>query len=186
MRSLPYSVVLWLAPALSAGALAAEAQTSATAANARYLRNGSAAATARYEGDLGFARSATRSGPVSLARGVAVAFDGDGLSLSVSNALAPRFGPAVATTFNLSIGMDGDVSRSGGIALAAGPIYRSASAGGRVGTGRDAPPARAFATGRTDRFGRVHADTRAAQGWRRPVLLRPGASPEVVRYRTCR
>ena len=170
-----------------AAALAGEAETSASAGSNRYQRNGTAAATARYDGNLGFARTNTRSGPVSSARGVAVGVDRNGLSLSVSNAAASRFGPAVATTFNLSIDRDGSVSRSGGLAVSQGPIHRSATAGGRVGTGRQGHAPMAFATGETDRFGRVHAVTRSRDHRpRRVVAIRRTAPPEVRRHRSHR
>jgi hypothetical protein len=172
---------------LATAALASDAETSASAGSNRYQPNGTAAATARYEGDLGFARTNTRSGPVSSARGVAVGFDESGLSLSVSNAAASRFGPAVATTFNLSIDRDGSVSRSGGLAVSNGPIYRSATAGGRVGTGREGRVATAIASGQTDRFGHVQAVTRSQNDRPRPVLgIRRTAPSEVRRYRTYR
>lgn len=149
------AAVLCSAPA----ALASDAATSATAGSRP--GGGTAAATAHYEGDVGFARTNTRSGAVNIARGVAVGFDEDGLSLSVSNAVATRNGPAVATNFNLSIDRDGDVSHSSGIAVARGPVEQSASAGGSVGTGLDARPATSVASGRTDLYGSVYAATQA-------------------------
>lgn len=147
---------------LSAVANASDAATSATVGGFRGSTTGVAAASARYVGDIGFARTTSHSGSLNLARGVAVGFDEDGLSLSVSNAVATRHGPAIATNFNLTIGRDGDVSSSSGLAVANGPIHREASAGGSVGTG----PGRAatsIASGKSDRFGRVVAETRAEQ-----------------------
>ena len=72
---------------LAASASASDARTSASAAsNGR--RSGTAAASATYKGDVGFARTDTRTGQINLARGVAVGVDDRGLSLSVSTALA--------------------------------------------------------------------------------------------------
>ena len=167
----------------AADAFASDAETSATAGSNRYHRNGTAQATARYDGNIGFARTDTQSGSVNLARGVAVGVDQSGLSLSVSNAIAPRFGPALATSFNLSIDRNGRVSRSRGTTVADGPIQRSATAGGRVGTGRHGNAATAFASGKTDRFGRVSAKTESEQYRPRRVLVRRSAPPEMVRYR---
>lgn len=136
---------------------ASDATTSASAGSNRY-GPGTAAATASYGGDVGFARTDSRSGRVNLARGVAVGVDQNGLSLSLSNAVALQGGPAVATNLNLSIDRDGDVSVSGGHAVARGPIHQSVYAGGGAGNGRAAI---ATAGGNTDRFGRVDARTHA-------------------------
>lgn len=152
----------WIASLVlsAAGAAwASDAATSATAGSSLLSRNGTAAATARYEGDRGFARTDTRSGPVNLARGVAVGVDKDGLSISVSNAVAPRMGPAVATNFSMTLGRDGDVAKNHSVSVARGPLHREATAGGATGTnGRDAY-ATGIVGGRTDRFGHVEAQT---------------------------
>ncbi len=171
---------------MTTSAFASDAATSATAGSNRYHRNGTAQATAHYDGILGFARTDTQSGSVNLARGVAVGVDQSGLSLSVSNAIAPRFGPALAISFNLSIDRDGRVSRSLGTTVADGPIQRSATAGGRVSTGRHGNAATAFASGKTDRFGRVSAKTDSKQYRPRRVLVRRSAPREMVRYRRAR
>ncbi len=142
-------------------AWASEAGTSATAGSSRFDRNGTAAATARYDGRVGFARTDASSGRLSRARGVAVGVDEDGLSLSVSHAIAPPHGPAVATSFNITIDRDGDVARNASLAIARGPIERSVTAGGQTGTGRVVPHASGRATGRTDPFGRVQAISRS-------------------------
>ncbi len=162
-----------LVATLSTAALGSEAQTSASAGSHRGQRNGTANATASYEGDVGFARTDSRSGAVNLARGVAVGFDEDGLSLSISNAIAPRFGPALATNFNLSIDADGDVSTSHGIALANSPIHRDVSAGGSTRSGgRFATPvATSTASANTDPFGRAIART-GSHVSPKPVLAR--------------
>jgi len=144
---------------LSAAALASDAETSASASSSRYQRNGTAAASARYDGQLGFARTRTRSGRINLARGVAVGIDRSGVSLSVSNAIAPKLGPAIGTSFNISIGRDGQVSASRGLSVSQGSAYRSATAGGRASTGRHGRAASALASGKTGRFGRVQATT---------------------------
>lgn len=142
-------------------AFASEAETSATAGSNSLRRSGTTAASARYDGRVGFARTDTRSGAVNTAQGVAVGVDRDGLSLSVSNAVAPRVGPALATNFNLTIGRDGSVSKSGGISVARSPLERSVSAGGNTASHYGRPVATSYATGRTDRFGRVDARTNA-------------------------
>ena len=170
----------------TAGAFASDAETSATAGSSRYQRNGTAQATAYYAGDLGFARTNTQSGSINLARGVAVGVDRSGLSLSVSNTVAPQHGPAVAVSFNLSIDRDGRVSRSRGMTVADGPIHRSATAGGRVSTGPDGRAATAFASGKTDRFGRVYAKTHAEQYRPQPMVARRSAPSAKIRYRPYR
>ncbi len=170
------AVVVMLIP--SPVGLASDAETSATAASSRGQRTGTAAATARYEGDQGFARTDTRSGAVNIARGVAVGLDQNGLSLSVSNAIAPKNGPALATNFNLSIGFDGRVSSSSGLALSDGRYFRAASAGGKTSTSGGAI---SQASGHSDPTGRVVATTRAEDSRARPVAAR-----EVNRVRTVR
>ncbi len=167
---------------ISAAALASEADTSAWAGAGRG-RTGSAGATAHYEGDAGFARTDSRSGATSLARGVAIGVDEDGLSLSISHAIAPRSGPALATTFNMSIGEDGRVSTSGGLSVAESPLQRSVRAGGSAAT---YGPALASAGGSTDRFGTVHARTWAEDSGPRPRATWTGGerrddSPRVMK-----
>lgn len=187
MKRLPMLITILATMLAPASAVASDAETSATVGSNRYQRDGTAAASAHYDGQAGFARTDTRSGPVSSARGVAVGVDRSGLSLSVSNAVASRHGPAVAISFNLSIGRDGRVSRSAGLAVSRGPIHRSVTAGGRVSTGDLGRAATAFASGKTDRFGRVYAKTHSEQYRpRRRVLVRRSAPPEVVRYRLYR
>jgi len=177
-RMKPASVTV-LALLWSTAVWASEAETSASAGSSRYQRDGTATATARYTGDVGSARTHSRSGKVNVARGVAWGLDKNGLSLSVSNAVAPKRGPAVATTFNLSIGRDGSVSHSTGLAISTGPIHRSASAGGSAATKRRAGGATAFAAGKSDRFGRVRAVTQSRQH-------RPQKRVEFRRYRQLR
>lgn len=136
---------------------AAESETSATAGS-RAGGPGTAQANARYVGDTGLARTDSRSGRVNLARAVAVGVDPGGLSLSVSHALQAGHGPALASTFHLTIDRDGDVAAGGGLAVAAGPLERQASAGGVARTG-PAPVAVVHSGGRTDPLGRVQART---------------------------
>lgn len=123
---------------LSANSLApaGDARTSAGTSVNPLTGGGSATATAAYNAPIGFARTDTRSGPINAARGVAVGVDKDGLTLSVSTALAPKLGPAVAASFNIAIDRDGDVSRSTGIALAKGPSTREVNVAGETHTGR--------------------------------------------------
>ncbi len=127
--------------AAAAASFASDAETSASAGPGRNGA-GAASATAHYEGDYGFARTNSRTGQINVARGVAVGVDEDGISLSFSNAIAPRFGPAIATNFSMSIDADGRVSTStgraeadrsatvsvGGGANTAGRAYANASA----------------------------------------------------------
>lgn len=158
--------------ALPANVSASDAETSATAGRGGFRPGGQASATARYEGDIGFARTDTRSGRVSFARGVAVGVDEDGLSLSVSHAVAPRRGPAVGGTFSLSIGRDGQVARNSGFAVAEGPFEREVAVGGRAGSGRFGSTADGFASGRTDAFGRVRAGSDSRVTYEGPRAVR--------------
>jgi len=153
---------------LASQALGSEARTSAGAGSGR-----AASATASYQGTAGFAHAESRDGPVSLARGVAVGVDEHGVSLSVSNAIAGRFGPAVATSFNLTIGTDGSVAHGQSRVIAEGPLSRSARAGGQTGIrpGRPAS-ASAWGGGRTDRFGRVRVSAHSSSRPGRPILRR--------------
>ncbi len=177
LMTLATSTLFLLAPV----ALAGEAETSASAGSNRFNRNGTATATARYNGDVGFARTQTKSGKLNIARGVAVGFDKNGLSLSISNAVAGRRGPAVATTFNMTIGRDGKVSHSSGIAITSGPIHRSASAGGVASSGRRHNTASSVASGKSDRFGTVRATTRLhSSRTKRLIDRRPHRRPRLV------
>jgi hypothetical protein len=142
---------------LAQAARAGEASSSATASN-----NGAAAATAGYNGDgRGYVQTQTRSGNVTLARGVAVGVDQSGITFSASNAVAGRFLPAsLASNLNITIGFNGQVASSGGISVAQGPFERTASAGGFASNNRFAgATAGSTAGGRTDRFGTVRANT---------------------------
>ncbi len=134
------------------GAMASSAATSADADS----RDG-ASATANFTGDTGFARTDTRSGRVNIGRGLAVGVDENGVSLSVSNAIATRHGPAVGATFNMTVGRDG-VSTSNGVSVARGGHDRSVRAGGETGTDRGLS---AFANGHTRGGGTVTVKTEA-------------------------
>lgn len=150
-------------------AWASDAETSATATGGRH-GPGTATATARYTGDVGFARTNTRTGEVNIARGVAVGVDKEGLSLSVSLAVAPSHGPAVATNLNMSIDRDGGTASSVGRVVAedGGDRWvsrpggeRTVSAGGRTSSSGPWPTATSVAAGRTADGGRVKAYTRS-------------------------
>ena len=161
---------------------ASDAQTSASAGRGAG-RAGTAAATAHYAGDVGFARTDTRSGSINLARGVAVGVDENGISLSFSGAVANQLGLGFATNFNLAIDRDGDVSASNGVVVASGGVSRSVTAGGGVGTGASRG-ATSVASGNTERGGRVYAKT-SAENYRasRTVEIR---QPRVVGLRPVR
>ncbi|MFQ5430589.1 MAG: hypothetical protein ACE5E1_09800 [Phycisphaerae bacterium] len=145
----------------AASARAGQATTSASAAsNGR--GPGTAAASAAYNGrGPGFAQTRTRSGRVSFGRGIAFGMDRNGVSFSASQAVAPRFGPAVATNFNLSVGFDGRVSGSRGLSIAGGSRQRAAHAGGFARARRGRTSAMSTASGRTGRRGYVRAMTRS-------------------------
>jgi hypothetical protein len=170
-RYMPLAILMILAGA--GAALASEAETSATASNGRH-RSGTAAATARYQGALGFARTDARTGRVNVARGVAVGVDRNGVSLSVSTALAPKIGPALATSFNLSINRKGEVARSVGIASARGGQQRSVTVSGGTHSGSRYRSSSAIsrASGKTRHGGMVKVNTRSDHKSRRPLLRR--------------
>jgi hypothetical protein len=156
LRILGMAGMMWMS--LGGVALAREAETDAWA-RSNNRGHGTAGADARYEGDVGFARTRAESGKLSFARGVSVGVDERGLSFSASNAWATRFGIAGAGNFNLSINRDGQVSVSGGRSVSAGPIHRSAQAGGfTAATGRQAIGI-SSASARSDRYGRAEART---------------------------
>ncbi len=160
-RFIAYAFGLTISAAGAASAWAGEASTWASADNR------SSAATANYDGNggRGYARTKTKSGRVNLAKGVAVGFDRDGIDLSVSGAVAGRFGPAVAGTFNMSIGRDGSVSKSFGGSVARGGHARSAEASGLTRSRWHGTSSRATAGGRTFGGGRVKARTHS-RNWR--------------------
>lgn len=150
---------------------AGEAETSASAgSNGR--GPGTASATAAYNGDgRGWANTTTRSGNVNYGRGTAFGIDRDGVNFSVSQAIAPRFGPAMASTFNVSIGFNGEVNSSHGLSTASGSRVREVNAGGSAGTDRfGRGHAIATAGGRTGNGGRVDAFTKSYS--RRPTWRR--------------
>jgi len=142
-------------------AFASEAETSAGATSGRRGQSGTANGTARYSGDLGFARTDSRTGAINAARSVAVGVDQDGLSLSVSTAVAPRRGTAVATNFNMSIGTRGDVALSTGSAHATGGRQRGVSVVGNTRTTRHDAGATSVAQGKTSRGGTTRVATRS-------------------------
>jgi hypothetical protein len=144
----------------AAAVLGSDAQTSASAGAGRFGRPGSATATANYEGDAGFARTDTRSGTVNIARGIAVGVDENGIALSISTAIAPRRGPAVATNFSIAIGNDGTAT-SDGLAVSVGPAHRSVAAAGGVGAEPFGSQAISTASASSDRLGHAWASTHA-------------------------
>ena len=155
---------------LGKAALGSEAETSATASS--HLFGGRiATATARYEGDAGFADTRTRTGRVTLARGVAVGLDEEGLSFSVSHATTNRLGVALAGNLNLTLGRNGQVAVSGGNTVSFGPRYRSASAGGLTSANWGRANAVSTASGRSDRRGFVQSRTHA-RSHRAPQIVR--------------
>lgn len=147
---------------------AGEASTSATAGSNGF-GPGTASATAGYTGGgRGVARTQTHSGKnVSFGQGIAYGVDQNGITFSASNALAPRFGPALASTFNITINRNGRVAGSFGSSLAGGSRNRTATAGGFASTGRNVPSAGATAGGSTGPRGFVKASTRSFSS-RRP------------------
>ena len=148
-----------LACGLTSLAVAGETNSSASASsNGR--RPGQAVATAEYNGNgVGFARTDTRSGNVNFARGFSVGFDRDGLSLSHSFAVAGRNGPAVGSTLNMHIGLDGRGQVSTGQVIADGDRNRSVTVAG--GSSRRVNSSQAYSTanGKTGRYGEVKATT---------------------------
>jgi hypothetical protein len=143
-------------------AWASEAATSASAAAQANRPSGTAGATARYVGDVGFTRTDTRTGPVNAARAVAVGVDERGLTLSVSTAIAPRFGPALATNFNVTINDHGQAAVSVGTAVARGGAERSVSTSGSAVSRLASPAATSVASGKTSAGGVVHVATDSA------------------------
>jgi hypothetical protein len=173
-RLMRYAAGLVFEVAGMATAWAGESTTNAWANNGWGRNSGTAGALANYDGGdgIGIARTGTRTGMVNLARGVAVGFDRDGLDFSFSSAIAPRFGPAYAGTFNLSIGFNGSVAGSYGGALSAGGNARSVEAGGTTLSGRGGATAQAHATGSALPWGVVKAQTDSYSQkayWNRPA-----------------
>jgi hypothetical protein len=160
-----------VALACTHAACASDAETSATATGNRG-RSGSATAAARYEGDTGFARTDTRTGRVNVARGVAVGVDEDGVSLSVSLAVAPQVGLGLATTFNMTIDRDGDVATSVGSALAFGGTSRTVTAGGVATATPFRPFASATVGGVTRNGGIVRVVTHSESPMQRSLVAR--------------
>lgn len=159
-------LTLIVAPRLDAS----DAQTSASVSGGA-VRAPVAAADARYVGDVGFATTRTESGPVSLARGVALGVDEDGLSFSFSQAVG-RGDSSIATNFTLSLDRDGDVAHSFGAGVAAGPLEHGVSAGGSATTHGQGSAA-SNAAARSDVHGFAEART-ASQHTPGPRVLHSG------------
>jgi len=180
-RTTTYTIAILFGSRATAAVMAGEGTTSASASGGR--RSGTAAATAHYDGadgGAGVARTRTRTGEVNLARGVAIGIDEDGLDFSFSHAIATRYGPAYAGTFNLSIGRDGDVSGSYGGVLSQGGAVRNAQAGGSTRTDNRGATAQANATGNTWPGGRVIAWTNSYNS--QPRVYVPARVSYVPRY----
>jgi hypothetical protein len=182
-------MVGWM-PGLAA--LAGEASSGASASSNRW-GPGTAAATAGYQGNgIGFARTNTRSGNTNFAQGLSVGFDEEGLSLSTSYAVAPRFGTAAAGTMNVAIGLDGSVATSAGRTVADGDPDRRVDASGsaRPGSYGRSPAAVATTGGATGPRGtvvsRTHSDSRPGGfGAARTVNAAPRArSPRAATRRS--
>lgn len=140
-------------------AMAGEAFSNATATGNRF-GPGNAAATAGYTGNgQGYARTDTRTGQVNFASGVAIGLDERGLTFSASNALAGRFGPAIASNLNITIGRDGSVASSGGLSTAQGGVSRTVSAGGFARNGQGGAVAGSAVGGRSTFGGKVTGQT---------------------------
>ncbi|HKQ50231.1 MAG TPA: hypothetical protein VJZ71_19305 [Phycisphaerae bacterium] len=142
--------------------LPAQAGEATTSAGVTQIgsRPGTANATAAYTGEgRGRAQTTTRSGRVTLAEGLAFGVDRDGIDFSVSYAVAGRFAPALASTFNLSIGRDGSVASSGGLSVAGNAPVRSVNAGGFARSQPGGSISGATAGGRSDPHGTVLAKT---------------------------
>jgi len=146
----------------AANAWASDAATSASAGSASNRSRGTASATAHYTGDVGFARTDTRTGTVNAARAVAVGVDEHGLSLSVSTAIASRLGPAIATNFNLTINTGGEAAVSVGSAVARGGAARTVATGGSAVSRPATPTATSSASGKTTSGGTVRVRTEGA------------------------
>ncbi len=147
----------WVCGLVLSGSTAVWAAESATSAT---VGAGTAGATARYSGDVGFARTDSQTGRVDLARGVAVGVDQNGLSLSVSHAVRPEHGPALAANMNVAIGRTGVATSTGLTVASPGPLS-SAAAGGSASTNGWQPHSSAQATGRSGPDGHVRAFTTA-------------------------
>ena len=159
MNTKANNYAMFLACGLTSLALAGETNSSATASSDG-RRPGQAVATAEYNGNgVGFARTDTRSGNVNLARGLSVGFDQDGLSLSHSFAVAGRNGPAVGTTLNMHIGLDGRGQVSTGQVIASGDNNRSVTVAGGASRRGNSSQAYSTANGKTGRYGEVRAST---------------------------
>ncbi len=148
---------------VAATAWAGDADTQAWA-RAERGGSGTAGGQASYRGNIGFARTESRSGRLSAARSVAVGVDERGLALSVSTAVAPERGPALGTTFHVAIDRDGDVATSVGASLATGGRTRTVEAGGGASGGATRPTAMARVAGRTEFGGCAQVVTRSESG----------------------
>jgi hypothetical protein len=103
-----------------------------------------ASAEASYSGPAGMARTDTRVGRVNFARGLAVSYGPQGISLSQS--IGVSRGPvATAHNFQLSVGPDGTHVGHGGVVSRGGDTR--VITGGHTSTGPGGPHGGNFATG---------------------------------------
>ncbi|MEK6643975.1 MAG: hypothetical protein AABZ08_08700 [Planctomycetota bacterium] len=159
MKTLRTIVMMSVMMSVAQLVMAGEATSNATATGNAF-GPGTAAATAGYIGDgRGYARTDTRTGAVNFASGMSIGVDNRGVCFSASNALAGRFGPAIASNLNICIGRDGSVASSGGLSTAQGGLARTVSAGGFARTNLGGALAGSTVGGRTDRGGTVTGRT---------------------------
>lgn len=172
-RLMTLTTGLGLSLMLAQTTFAGTAGTSASAGRTGF-NSGTAAADAFYNGGgPGYANTNTRSNDrVSFGRAVAVGVDQNGLSFSASNAVATRFGPGVAGNFNLTIGRDGQVSRSGGYSVAGGSLQKNVSAGGFATSSRFGSTSGATADAFSGPTGFAQTKTFSKTSARRPILRR--------------
>jgi hypothetical protein len=119
-----------------------------------------AGAEASYDGPAGIARTDTRVGRVNFARGLAVSYGPQGISLSQSIGVS-RGGVGTAHNFQLSVGPQGRHASHGGVVSHGGDTR--VITGGETYTGRGGPQGGSFASGtghRTDAWSRSQSDPR--------------------------
>jgi hypothetical protein len=146
--------VLYSAAAFALLGASAETCLGSGAASQVDVGRGHASAEAGYDGPRGIARTDTRVGRVNFARGLAVTYGPNGVSISQSIGVA-HGSFATARTFQLSVGPHGrHVGHSGTVTR--GGVTRAIS-GGDTYTGPGGPQGGNFATGtgrRTDAWSR--------------------------------
>jgi hypothetical protein len=119
-----------------------------------------AGAEASYDGPAGIARTDTRVGRVNFARGLAVSYGPQGVSISHSIGVS-RGGVATAHNFQLSVGPHGRHVSHGGVVSRGGDTR--VISGGETYTGRGGPHGGSFSSGtghRTNAWSRSQSDPR--------------------------